>query len=553
MTMLSRPGLSALFVNWRARPSVEHRADFLGKRVLVTQDQRTTTVEELRAHLARFNLAWTLRRIGALDAALHSKGPKATFEHAIPPHALPYVALVAVEASSDDVLAVPDEADVMAAVGIFNCLQEPSLADLSTDRGVFESLIRMGHSQLSGRGDTLHDVARTWMLFEQLWPRVTQAAHLDVNAAIRRETGLSLLQFLMFGFALSQHGTPGYMGPYTPEALAKLPCQLGAGPAEQEAFLNWASASYDEVRQLAAKDSVEPAYKRYALSPFLLKPIVRPDRLPAVGAEHVRLVPVPRYLIRRVTLGLYHALATASHQGNKQNAFRVAFGFVFQDYVGQLLRAGSGKAKVFAEWEFGPKRARIMTPDWMVLDNGRLLIIEVKQSALTIISKTYGKFESVVRDLRKTLTDGVRKLLEFAQAVESQTSGLERVSEATEVELLLITHDEVPWGNWIIRDAIAQEVPGAEAVHICSIGEFEQLQRHCWGTSPLELLKCKRNGLSDEHKYDLDDWLSAIPGPAADLHPVLSQSFSGLRKAWGVPEHEGADAAARAVVPTAFG
>jgi hypothetical protein len=331
--------------------------------------------------------------------------------------------------------------------------------------------------------------------------------------------------------------------PYSDEALAPLTAELGIGADEHQRFLDWIAASYAEIRELGAMLTVPPGYEKYRLSPLLTKPVVRPDLAPD-GIQGIHLVPAPQYLIRRVSDGLYHALATASDAGGRHNPFKSAFGFVFQDYVGKLLESASD-AIVLPEWEYGPKSARVQTPDWLILEGDRLVIVEVKQSALTLATKVLGSLDTLAADLQKTLLGGARQLVKFKAAVEARAPGLETLAGAKHIELMLVTHDPLPWANWVLRERIAKTVPGAEAIHFCSIDDFENLQRYCWGSSMFSLLATKRSGAANAMSFDFREWLAARGEPPVPDHPALAAAFADLSATWRLPaleEHQRAQA-----------
>jgi hypothetical protein len=402
-----------------------------------------------------------------------------------------------------------------------------------------EHLIRIGYSQLSGGADLHNLIARTSITFGAAWARSPEASRFDVAAAIEATTGVNQAQLLVLGLAFSGRaltvGSAGYVIPYDEQALARFPPALGIGSEQQARFLNWVSATYAEIRQLAARVQVpNETYEKYRLNPLLLTPLVRPDRPPRTATKDVYLAPVPAYLARRVTDGIYHALATANQGSGKANAFRAAFGFAFQEYVGELLNAGSPSGTVLREWEYGKRHARRQTPDWLVREEDRLLVIEVKQSVVTLNTKMLGHMAVLAENLEKTLTAAVRQLLTFKSDLEAGAPDLERLHGIRHVELLVVTHDEVPFGNWVMRNVIAERQPGADSVQICSIDDFEELQRYCWGSSPFDLLSAKRLGKGKASEFGLSQWLQARGSPPLPNHPLLHQTLEQLKTAFGM-------------------
>lgn len=521
----SRPSIAAS----TPQAGIEEKGSLLGKPIMVTTDPATFTFDDLRRNLSRFNLTWTLRRVGEVSSALGSKQAMLIDGVPVTRHSLPVVAIAAIESSSDRNRTIPSVRNIAEAARIYTGLREPSRADGSD---AFALLIRMAHQQFS-EPNTYQSIARNWSLYGPTWRACKKARHLDIDLAVQTTTGLTLTQLMVLSLAYASKGNAGYWIPY--DDLSGLTASLGIGPTEHKRFLDLVSGSYDEIRELAATCPSRKGYEQYRLNPLLVKPVVRPDTPPELGAEGVHLVPVPNFLARRVCDGIYHTLATAHDEGDRKNAFREAFGHVFQAYMGELLRAADGDAEVLGEWSYGPKKRRRSTPDWLLLDGPRLVVLEVKQSATTLNTRTFGNTCSLEDDLRRTLTHGARQLIDFRHDVFAGAPGLERLRNVKEVELLLVTHEPVPWGNWILRQTLSAHVPGAGDVHLTSIENFEDLQRYYWGESLFSLLRAKRLGSAGMKDWDFREWLLSLGDPKMDDHPVLATAFNEFQRTWAPP------------------
>jgi hypothetical protein len=509
--------------------------NFLGKPVFVKPDAPASTVDDLRQHLSRFNLAWVLRMVGGAGADLRPDAHRDLGGVVASQQALRYIALAAVEASSDANQAVPQRDDILQAVRIFDGL--PDIAPATETDGVLEHLVRVAYAQFAGRDDLHNMIARTWTIYERIWPTVPKASSFDVRAAIRAEAGLSTAQMMFFGLAYLSNVAKrrdGFFRPYSYEGLLNLPSSLAVGPSEHRKFIELVSASYDDIRMMARSLPRPPGLDQYTLSPFLVKPVLRPDAAPP-GADGVYLVPVPQFLAMRVTQGVYHMLATSSNAGGGANAFKVAFGHVFEAYVVELLRQGCGTCEVVGEFEYGPRSSRKLSPDCLVLDGKRLVAVEVKQSALPLSTKSVGDLAAMAGDLKKTLTKAARQLLTFESDVMQRASGLENFACVSAVELLVVTHDDLAWPNWLLREQVVKDVPGAERGHFCTVGDLENLQRYCWGQSPFELLASKRRGPASH--FDFLEWLAGLGSPDR-AHPMLERIFKELTASWGLQGFE---------------
>jgi len=214
-----------------------------------------------------------------------------------------------------------------------------------------------------------------------------------------------------------------------------------------------------------------------------------------------------------VTDGVFHALSRA-HQGERsRNPFRAAFGYAFQEYLGMLLEAGSLPGSVLPEWKYQAAGGEQDTPDWLVLDGERLTVIEVKTSIVDLKAKVLGHLELVAKSLRQSLTKAADQLLAFRSDVERHTSGLERLANVREFELLVVTYDEAHFANWVMREQVAREIEGAADVHICSVDDIEELQRYYWQRSLFDALRAKRQGDFRDQAYGVREWVQSVRHP----------------------------------------
>lgn len=494
-----------------------------------------STLDELRSFLAQFNLASLLKVVGEV-AGEHERGQRYLLGVEVHAHALAYVALVAIEASSDTLTDVPSRAAVAKALITFYGLREPLLDEVETrSDAALEHAIRSGYAQLRGESDLKHILARAWLIYGAAWSRSPKATPFDIAAAIHTTAGVTLEQLMVLGYAYSGRARKGgYVEPYSADALAQLPVAISE--TEQAQFLERSCATYEEIRVAAASFPVPSRdYEKYRLSPFFVKPLVRADVLPAQAPPDALLAPAPAYLARRVTEGVYHSLSKAYQGERADTLFRAAFGYAFQEYVGMLLEACSPPGTVLAEWEYKSAGKKRHTPDWLLLDGDRLVVIEAKQSVMDLNAKVLGHLDIVAEGLKKTLIKGADQLLTFRADVLQHIEGLERLKNVREIELLIVSYDDIPFANWIIRDLMAREVPNAADVHICSIDDFEEIQRYYWGRSLFDALRAKREGNHQDRAWGLRHWVQERAVLAVSRHPLLTSTFDALIKGWTEP------------------
>jgi len=425
-------------------------------------------------------------------------------------------------------------------VRMFYDLDEPLLSNLGEDeKGAVSFLLRTGR-QFDFQGELRHQLPRAVLLLRDIWPRVKQAATISPLDDLERIIGLTFDQLLFFGWAYAGASASGFFRPYTegPAPLFSI--------AAQDAFLRWISADYSTIRQLAEdakKILPNESFDPFRFNPLTIFPAIRPDQQPDPRNGPVYLVPSQRLLFERVHRGLYHVLAD-HHRGASEgeNPFRVAFGFVFQEYVGELLRRALGADHVIAERTYREGRSDVQTVDWIVVEGDRGVLVEVKQSALSLPAKTLGDLTRARADAKKSLAKAMRQIERTKHAIQRKTPGLEDLAHISEFEHLVVTYDSLYWANAFLRDLAIEEF-GADPPHIhaSAIEDIEYVLGRCTDEGLAGLLRRKRTGPNGEDHMDFDDWLCHEDGEHARReNPFLSERYHKVFRDWGVPGHANA-------------
>lgn len=546
---------------------LELKGMLAGKRIMVTSGKGgPSTVAQLRDFLRRHQCSDTLRILGSAGEQVDEAPDNITMTiggEAVPAHAIPYLALLAIEESSDIMpqtwgfcgLLIRAHGKQMVRflretgmttpeferlIQMFHNLRDPiSVEAVGNGDAGLECALRMAGSQFVHQGPMNYLVPRTLLLYRDIWPTVVKANGVTPCDDLQRLTGLELEQMLLFAKAMFARTKGGFFRPYSAQELrdGSGPLTHLLTPEAQGRFLDWVSADYAKIRANAKKFiPSNEAYDPYRFNPLLKYPVVRPEVQPLGGHlphERIHLLPCRRLLLTRVTTGLYHDLADAHSGGAKANAFRTAFGHVVQEYVGVLLKAAFGE-RVRGEWSYENEAD---TPDWFVVEGDKAVVIEVKQSGQFLASKMWGRLDDLRNDLRKTLGHALGQLHRFDGALTGRAPGLECLSEVRKLERLVISYDEISWANWILRD-VAREVSGVPQgfhAHLASVHDLERLLAHCWNGSLFDLLERKRLGASDQADMDFHDWLANERDPTGEArNPLLEQKLDETFQAWGL-------------------
>jgi hypothetical protein len=504
-----------------------------GKPVFVYDPGPKTSPSELRKLLRRHSTFPTIAGLGELCGQIWARGVPGGMlgEVPLPLHAIPYLALLSIEVSNDyrgGPMSVTDLARIARA---YLALDEPDFGRLGEDeRAAFSFLLRTG-GRFDFQRELRHQLPRIVLLLRDIWPRVEKARALSPTDDLVMLTGLDLDRLLFFGWAFSQAGTKGAFEPYTESQGFPL-FSLEA----QATFLSWASADYQMLRRMGAEaraalpnDTFDP----YRFNPLAVFPIVRPDR--QNGRTYV--LPCQRLLFDRVHRGLYHLLAEHHRGGGaKENPFRSAFGYVFQEYIGHLLRPALGTSRVHGERRYRLGAAECDSVDWIVIEGEVGVLVEVKQSALSLPARSLGDMVAARADLKKTIVKAVRQLEQTEAAIKTARQGLEDLAGVREFERLVVTYDTLYFGNSFMRELVREELgPGSPHVHVCAVEDFEYLLGRCRMEGLHSILRRKRFDPNGGDGMDFKDWLAyeTKNDGGQPENPFLTAKYREILRSWG--------------------
>jgi len=493
--------------------------------VYTTRGGKSYNSNDIADFLKRFKLHETLRLIGGLSHELFfmTNVSEGRIEDVpISDAVLAYLAMRAIESSNDYRKLTMTQSDLAKAADMYWGLSDP----IETEAQVDACLLRFGVSQLDYQRRLDNLLARSLIIYRDLWKTVPGSV--PIESVIQSIAGLAIEEILMFTFAFTgqSHKSGGFFRLYA-KVDSSDPEMIGMfSLAKQQAFINWLSCDYQAFRVQAREHLAKipsPSYERQRFNPLLKHPILTPDHNPLPGASQVYILPLPRLLLERVTRGLYFELSDHFSGSGRQNLFRQSFGYVFQEYVGALLKDAVGKDHVFAEVKYRDGKDEKLTPDWMVIVGDCCLVFEVKQSGLYLNAKMWGEIETVKEDLSKSVGGGVRQLWNFEQAVLSgRYPELAFLSGIREFVRVVVSYDHLYFANSILRDRIRERfveeglnIPGDYHWHAISIDELEPLLG-MHGANLLSILKQKQ--LND----DLLDFRDFFGKYYADRDPTNS-------------------------------
>jgi hypothetical protein len=511
-------------------------ASIAGKQLVVysTSGNRSYSPKDIGDFLKKFELYHALRLIGVVSCELAS-----TQEAPVNDCVLPYLAMRLIESSNDYRKETMTRADLRKAVDMYWGLPDP----IANDENSTSCLLRFS-SQFEYQRDLSNFLPRTLAIYRNLWSLVPEAVPID--AAITSVTGLSIEELLVLCFAFSgqTNKTQGFFRTYPEDRLSDERERQFFSKEKQEAFVRWISCDYKTFRQMSKAELLkvhDPSFEKFRLNPLLTYPAVRPDKNPSPGIRQVYLVPSLRLMLERVTKGMYFELSNHFRETGRKNPFRTSFGYVFQTYVGELLRNAIGAERVWPERQYDKQRK--LTTDWIVRSADRAILIEVKQSGIHLEAKSFGDLARVRKDLASSIAKAVHQLFNFEEAIHSrQFPELSDLHALKEIEHVVVTHDRTYFSNSILRQQVRValseagiELPDDFHWHVMSIDELENLLGMN-GVALEDLLRAKRL-CPEEDMMDFGDYLGhKYPGMRS-----YNAYLSSISDAFFLPRQKGED------------
>jgi hypothetical protein len=282
---------------------------------------------------------------------------------------------------------------------IYPALAEPIMRDHDRMESA-EFLIQKDLEQFSWQHFPGYEIGRSLVMYDELLPAVFKVRRdifkHDPNDALMSATGLGIREHLVMGMCIcAQALSNGAI--IRPSQLfnATIPSLMSLLTREKVfAYLRAISGEYDDLRKLDRKrnEAADPWYTKHRFNPLQEKPLVRLKRLSQEEHEDVYVAPNFHILMKRVLPGIYwtiHNILEAD--GGKHRHFREGFGYVFEEYVGTLLKRIDPST-------FSISHDDYQFFDWIMPADDGFVLVEAKSLQFNLSSKTYPQREQMVKE-----------------------------------------------------------------------------------------------------------------------------------------------------------
>jgi hypothetical protein len=438
--------------------------------------------DDISQYLRKFQLCTALKLIGEISSNNIFDRYQIPHIRGVPIYdsILAFIAMELIKNSNDYRSRVMQVKDLLIAIDMYFGLPDPVMGnDNDNIEGCF---IRFGASQFDyDRSIRVNAISRTLIIYGDLWAKSQPAKKLDINNAINSLSGLANIEEIvaLFFLCLVSSSNHGFLKFSNFENSCNSQFKKYVSLDKQEKFIKWISCSYKDFRESYESHLplLTPEYIKNRFNPLTKTPVLQTDKNLTQGNHEVFLVPVPRLLHLKTTRGIYFDLSKLFEQEKGDNLFRSNFGYVFHEYVGLLLQKFITDKEIKSEFKYKLNKNSKHSPDWLIIEDKRIIIIEVKQSCLYLSAKSWGGIDEIRENLKRTIGAAVEQFWKFEQAIKSKSvEKLNCFNNIEVIERLIVTYDCTCFSNSILREQIKQiytQLPKDYHWHTISIDEFE--------------------------------------------------------------------------------
>ncbi len=458
---------------------IQNQGELAGKKIATYQSTlNNVRHEDLTTYLRKFELCSALKFIGDLAYKNIFLDIQTVNINGVPIRnsILAYIAMLLIIWSNDYRSKKMTTSELRHSIDLYFGLPDPFKNE---ETNIISLLTRYGFSQFDYDRDVrTHQFSRTLIIYRDLW-KDYNSEQIDIEAKIIEITGFDIEQTLTLGQYFFAGSREGYFHKIEDTSIFPDYLRQLTNSENQTRFLEWLSCSYTDFRHIYTEQTTSlpsDEYEKSRFNPLINKPAIKIDRNVNQGDAQIYVVPIPRLIYEKVTNGLYYTL-TQSFSNTHGNKFRAAFGNVFQQYVGLILRNAISDDLIQEEFRYRSDSNPKDTPDWIFRQGNTAILIEVKQSCLYLDAKQWGNIDKIKTNLKKTIGAGVKQLFQFKEDIDSNIyENLNDFLPLERIEFMIVTFDRAYFLNSFVREIIRElypDIPSNFHWHTINIDEFE--------------------------------------------------------------------------------
>lgn len=439
------------------------------------------TIEELYQHVKRYCLYSALAYIGDIGSRLLKKNDSKIMSlcpEIINEWQLAFIAKALILNSNDYKSKSLGIKGLFKCANIYNNFGDKFLKVSRDDNEKFQKagqsfLIRTAYQQFSFQREINYLIPRALFLFNEI-PSMISNPSFEMESEIRGIYSLSVKEVMMIGFTIFATTKRGYFNPnylidFNDEDLKKFITK-----DTLDNLIDKLSADYPKLRECFNYDKGGKELAPFSFNALRIYPIVKTEIAGLV-------VPVPRFLLERITTGIYYSLMD-KYKDCSSNIFMEFFGKeIFERYVGLLLEQGYEINKLlFKEWLYKKGRNECLTSDWIIIKDNKAILIECKTSGISMEAKSWAELEKIQYDLKLRVVRALEQMTNLVNDVKKECKGLERLYPIKKFYYVIVTYDKIFLSSsFIIKGMIKKELIKKNIIapmyEILSVDELEIL------------------------------------------------------------------------------
>jgi len=439
-----------------------------------------STIEELYQYVKRYCLYSALAYIGNIGYRKIMNDPRiiGLYPTIINEWQLAFISKGLILNSNDYKSKILDEKELFKCANIYNNLNDKFFKASQNNDEEFQKagqsfIIRTAYQQFPSYRGINYLISRALFLFEDI-PNTINNPSFEIAKEIRSIYDLSTKEVMMVGFAIFSTIKEGC---FDPEYL------INSNNNDLNKFLtkdildkliDKLSASYEELREVFRYEKEEKGLEHFGFNALKIYPIVKTKIAGLV-------VPVPRFLLERITTGIYYSLMD-KFKSEKSNLFLEFFGKeIFERYVGLLLgQKYQIGISIFKELEYEKGKNKCNASDWIIIQDNKAILVECKTSGISLEAKSRAELETVQNDLKLRVVRAIEQMINLVNDVNKKYKGLERLYSIKKFYYVVVTYDKIYLSSsfiikGIIKEELAKKGITAPEYEILSVDELEIL------------------------------------------------------------------------------
>lgn len=368
-------------------------------------------------------------------------------------------------------------------------------------------LIRIAHRQFVWQGNPPNSTTTTryFMIFDN---------H-ETDSICQKRLGLTVKDIYLCGM--------GFMGVFMSHPAINIPFSSEikqVSPEKLDAFLSFTCRTIQQLKRTLKSEQKFDDRFAYAYNSLRAFPLIRMR----FRGKLAITCPLPTLLFWRITGGLYYELLN-------EPRFSQIFGASFQKYVGRVIERAStdDSLSLLAEVEYGRKKARKKSVDWIIFEDDCAIFLECKSKRLSWTAKSSLRDLDALEDDIETMADAVVQIYKtITDYLDDQYSHFSTVPTRTIYPVIVTLENWHMFGPVMLKmlqDSVIEKLSAAEVEEDI----IRQMPYSIWSIDDLEAgipvinktgIKDFMDGKINDHEMTRWEWIPYIENRFPDLIPT---------------------------------